>query len=229
MSTTLTYYPSTVSINHWTAAASAYAAGGAVATAAPTRSQTVWTHFGEFGFEAAVVPETALLTACTVTARYKVSNALTDARLHVQALNADTVVCAALDDSQPLALKSVTLDALAGGIDTAAKLRNSTFEIAIGAERGDTTQGVVFSLDFLRVALDFTAGQSIALTGVSSTGEVDGSPNVQVAGTGEVGTLDVRWGLGMELSQVASTPAVGNIANSFWDGACTVNLTGVSA
>ena len=127
---------------------------GNYATAAPGKNVTLATKYQNFGFDA-VIPSGATITRVQIEYQFKVSvtSSIATGRTYykvggVAGSNND-------DASEPVADKKNLYDVTAARTWTRADLLDGTFEVALSAVQGNSSNAVTFSFDYCKVYVDW--------------------------------------------------------------------------
>jgi len=153
---TVTAYPTsnTVVASGWVNPTNAYASEvtPAYATAAPAKSSSITTDYGGFGF-ASSIPAGSVINSITIEVRAKASaTGVTGQAVGWQAveaalIGAETTTPGTTADATYSSNPSITL----------AQLQSAQFRIRMRATKGNTNTAVTFSLDYVRVTVDYSA------------------------------------------------------------------------
>lgn len=182
----------------WTSPTNAYADDTSYATAAPGKSTSITSDFGFAAFSSSDIADSSAINSVTLEMVYKSSATnSTGAVIGLQLNNNGSLLGSETTWGMNLADQTVT-KAETTGISL-TDLRNGYVKGRVRGYRGSSNNAVTWSLDYVKITVDYTAPVSVTATPSG------------VSGAGAVGTVSVTAGTGVTASPsgVAATTAVG--------------------
>lgn len=166
--------------NGWTNATNATADDGVYATCAPAKGSSVAGQWDFAAFSDAEIPVGSTINSVTLEAQFKVSTTSSIATFNLANIVGGIAGTNLADTTEPLADKIVTN---ASWISTPNETNLKTAGACIAAisgQRGNSNTGVTFSLDYIKITVDYTAASpnrtgTIAITqaqSISASGTV---------------------------------------------------------
>lgn len=169
MSTTVTKYAQSnqVVTTGWTNPTYAYADDTNYATAAPAKNSSVVTEYYNFDFQ---IPTGATINSITVYGMYQVDTTISIATFRMYTYKGATAVGTEYTDTtEPLSLTERTNTN--NGTWTVAELNLNTTSgmlIRVTGQRGSDNDAVTFSLDYIKVAINYSTRTSKTLTSTAT-------------------------------------------------------------
>jgi hypothetical protein len=143
--------------NGWTSPANATADDGVYSTAAPAKNGTVTGDWDFVAFSDAEIPVGSTINSVTIETQWKVSTTSSVATFGVRGVLNGTAEGEWMDTTEPTADKITTMT-FDGVIPTEANLKTAgNVVVRARGTRGNSTTAVTFSLDYVKITVDFTA------------------------------------------------------------------------
>ncbi len=186
----------------WTNPTNAYADEGTYATCAPGKNLTVNSDYGFPAFAVGDIPNSSTINSVTAEVQWKVSTTSSIDTLGVQLHNpAGTGQGSETTTTTATTADSVATQQVTSGITLAALRVANTVVARVRASRGNTNTAFTASLDYVKVAVDYTAPNnmtgSLTVSGGSSLAATVSDTNRSTAalavsgGSALAGVLDV--------------------------------------
>ena len=147
--------------NSWTNAANATADDGSYATAAPARNGSTSGDWDFAAFTDGEIPVGSTINSVTLRANYKVSTTSSIASLGIANGNNGSFDAEETDTSEPTSDADFTTTYNSAPSETDLKTAGRMVA-RVRAIRGNSNTAVTFSLDYIEIAVDYTAPASFS-------------------------------------------------------------------
>ena len=186
MATVSQFTRGAVAGNGWTNAANATADDGSYATCAPGKNATVTGDWDFAAFTDTDIPVGSTINSVTIETQWHISTTSSNETYHQQNVDGGTAGTETTDTTGTTADK-VTQTTAWSTLPTIAELKTAGQIVArIKGQRGNSNTAVTFSLDYIKITVDFTAGGTnftITPSGaISSSGALGKQPQKALSG-----------------------------------------------
>jgi len=159
----------TVITTGYTNPSNAYADDGVYATAAPAKSAQVSAYFGFAGFTTSEIPDGSIINSVTIEFQYKVSTTSSIATQYWQVFNDTTGLGTEQSDASEPTTDTIKTHQVTSGFTLTDLRSNDTVRARLRSARGNSNTAVTFSIDYVKITVDYTPVTLITPTTQTST------------------------------------------------------------